>query len=243
MPHALADLILGHLQQVDAERQARSADPFWARRVQALKRYQQQRFARTHADLLANPRYADAARFFLDELYGPQDFAERDAQFVRIVPALVRLFPHDIVAMVEALAALHALSESLDSDMGRHLGERRVEAASYLQAWQATGRAGDRDRQLALVLAVGRQLDRYTRHRLLRNSLRLMRGPARAAGLASLQAFLERGFDTFGAMKGADEFLAMVGQREQPLIRSLFAADSSATGAEPALREALGQLP
>ena len=38
---------------------------------------------------------------------------------------------------------------------------------------------------------------------MLRNSLRLMRGPAQVAGLGDLQAFLESGFETFRAMRGA----------------------------------------
>ena len=57
------------------------------------------------------------------------------------------------------------------------------------------------------MLAVGVALDSYTRNPLLRHTLRLMRTPAQAAGLSALQTFLERGFDTFRAMKGADTFL------------------------------------
>jgi hypothetical protein len=237
-----AERILAHLQQVQAERALRAADAGLSAQVAAVKAYQRDRFARSHADLLAHPRYGDAARFFLDDLYGPQDFAERDAQFARIVPALVRLFPSDIVATVESLAALHALSESLDSAMGRALAPAAlITAASYAAAWQAVGRAQDRERQVALVVALGRQLDRYTRNRLLRQSLRLMRGPARSAGLGALQAFLERGFDTFGSMRGADEFLVLVEDRERSLMRALFAPDAVAlaTGGDGFL----GQLP
>lgn len=241
MSDALASSILGHLQQVQAERQARAAAPAWAAAVTALKSYQQRRFARSHADLLAHPRYAAAARFFLDDLYGPQDFAERDTQFARIVPALVRLFPTDIVATVEALARLHALSESLDGAMAGHLCGATVDAPAYLQAWQATGRRDDRVRQIDLVLGLGRQLDRYTRNRLLRHSLRLMRGPARAAGLGALQAFLERGFDTFGGMGGAAEFLGLVEARERSLMDALF--DTPAQPGHDTWPAALGQLP
>lgn len=237
----LAGRILAHLQQVQAERQARAADPAWAARVLALKSYQRDRFARTHADLLAQPRYADAARFFLDDLYGPQDFAERDAQFARIVPALVRLFPTDIVVTVESLAALHALSESLDSAMGRAVGEPPLAAPAYATAWQRVGRPADRQHQIDLVLALGRQLDHYTRNRLLRHSLRLMRGPARSAGLGALQAFLERGFDTFGGMRGADDFLSLVEGRERALMHALFAPDAVARAT--AHEGVLGQLP
>lgn len=243
--HSPAASILGHLQQVEAERRARTAEPAWAARVVALKAYQRDRFARSHADLLANARYAAAARFFLDDLYGPQDFAERDAQFARIVPALVRLFPEEVVTTVDALAELHGLSESLDSEMARALPGGAIDALAYRRAWQATGRPDDRVRQIDLVLRLGRQLEHYTRNRLLRHSLRLMRGPARAAGLASLQAFLERGFDTFGEMSrapgGADEFLGLIECRERALMRALFDTPlvTGAT-AEPA---ALGQLP
>ena len=59
---------------------------------------------------------------------------------------------------------------------------------------------------------------------MLRNALRLMRGPARAAGLAEVQRSLETGFDVFRAMKGAQEFIALIDSRERALAASLFAA-------------------
>jgi hypothetical protein len=37
-----------------------------------------------------------------------------------------------------------------------------------------------------------------------------------------LQRFLEAGFDTFKAMRGADEFLTTVGSRERALMAALF---------------------
>ena len=94
----IATRILQSLAAVETERRRRAAIPNLAGEVAALKAYQQKRFARTHASLLAHPRYGRAANFFLNELYGPQDFTQRDAQFSRIVPALVRLFPADAVA-------------------------------------------------------------------------------------------------------------------------------------------------
>ncbi len=61
----------------------------------------------------------DAARFFLDDLYGPEDFTRRDEQFARVVPGLVRLFPQEIVGTVISLGELHALSEQFDTAMAR----------------------------------------------------------------------------------------------------------------------------
>jgi hypothetical protein len=237
--------ILAALQDVDVERQARAADTALAQRVLALKQYQHRRCDRSHAESLGDPRFSAAARFFLDDLYGPQDFSARDAQFARIVPALVRLFPQEIVETVQSMAALHVLSERLDTAMARHLSSPALSRVDYVSAWQATGQADARRRQLAQVMALGEQLARYTRHRWLRHSLRLMRKPAQAAGLGDLQAFLERGFDTFAAMRDASDFLARVQQRETALMQRLFEADAvaAATGPTPAVTDAIGQLP
>lgn len=225
-----------HLGQVDAERERRARLPALAAAVESLKLYQQQRFSHTYADLLESPRYGPGSRFFLDELYGPRDFSERDAQFARVVPALVRLFPEEIVDTVDTLAQLHAVSESLDSAMATHLPGPVVDPSAYIQAWQATGRAADREAQIALTLQVGAALDQYTRKPLLRHTLRAMRGPARAAGLGALQNFLEAGFETFRAMRGAGEFLSLVGRRERELASALF-------NSKPLDAAALQQLP
>ena len=239
-----ATRILQSLAAVDVERRRRAASPGLDASVDALKAYQQQRFARTHAGLLAHPRYAPATRFFLDELYGPQDFTQRDAQFGRIVPALVRLFPADTVATVEALAAVHALSEHLDTAMAIHLDGQVPARASYVRAWQATGEPSARARQLELVMHIGQALDRHTRSFVLRASLKAMRGPARAAGMAALQTFLEAGFDAFGAMRGADEFLARIAASESALSSRLFEAGAvAAATTSPALDDLLAQLP
>jgi len=78
--------IARHLEVVAAERQRREASPALLEKVTALKTFQQRRLSRTYADLLASARYGAAARYFLDELYGPKDFSARDAQFARVAP-------------------------------------------------------------------------------------------------------------------------------------------------------------
>lgn len=228
-----AESLLKELRAVDAERARRAADPGLDARVQAVKTYQQRRFAQTYADLLATPRYEAATRFFLHELYGPDDYRQRDAQFARVIPTLTRLFPDEVVDTVARLARLHALSERLDTRMAEHLMSADVTAQEYAIAWRACGDPAARQQQIELTMAVGESLDKLTRKPLLRQSLRLMRGPAQMAGLGTLQAFLETGFDTFKAMRGAGEFLSTVRQREDTLARGLFQADTSVLGQLP----------
>ncbi len=229
--------ILDNLQRVARERRQRALEPGLDARVTAVKTFQHARFEKTYADLLGTPRYGRAARFFLEDLYGPHDFTQRDAQFARVVPGLVRLFPREIVETVLSLSELHALSEEFDTHMARSLESPSVDARAYVRAWQACGQPEGRARQIDLMLAVGQALDRYTRHTVLRHSLRFMRGPAKAAGLGALQDFLETGFDTFRDMRGAGDFLATVAGRERALAAALFAVDAGGNLAS------LGQFP
>ena len=217
-----AQTILRHLRSVQDERAQQTGNPALAQQVLALKAFQHRRFERSYADLLGDPATREAALFFLTDLYGTQDFSARDAQFARIVPTLDRLFPGEIVRTVRDLAELHALSETLDHRMARALPGPAVDAAAYVAAWCTVGEPALRERQIALMLGVGGALVGYTRNRWLRHSLRLMRAPARAAGLEALHQFLERGFDTFAGMRKPQAFLDTLAGRERSLAALLF---------------------
>lgn len=239
-----AQIIRDAVAEVEALRRESRASPDLGRSVVQLKRLQARRFAGTYADLLAGPPYAAAARFFLEELYGERDYGDRDAQFARIASAVEKLFPRDVAGTAAGLARLHALTESLDHAMARS-GQVRGEddAAGYVAAWKSVGRREDRERQLETVIAIGAELAHLTRTPGLRLMLKMMRAPAAAAGLSSLQAFLESGFDTFGSIArrrgGAEDFLATIREREERLMRMLF--DDDPVACETNLRQILGQ--
>jgi hypothetical protein len=221
MSESLQSIARG-LEAVSALRAARERDTDLAARVQRIKAYQHRRFENDYSELLASPRYGVAARFFLDDLYGPTDFSARDAQFGRIVPTLSRVLPDEVVRTVEQLIELHSLSEELDQQMAQAIGPEPVDDRAYRRAWRQVARRADRERQVRLTLAVGRALDAHTRNPLLGLTVRLMRRPAQLAGLAQLQSFLEAGFSAFVAMKGAHEFLDTIGDHEFALIARLF---------------------
>lgn len=218
--------ILRHLATVEALRLGRRGDAVLEARVMAVKAFQHRRFARTYADLMATPAYGPAAGFFLNDLYGPADFSQRDAQFARIVPALIRLFPIEMVSTVATLAELHALSESLDDEMARRTPVPALAWPTYRAAWQSTASPARRQEQIGLMMQVGRSLVTFTRNPVLRGSLRVMRVPARLAGLSALQNFLERGFDTFGRMPDPESFLSTIAAREQQISEWLYSDDS-----------------
>ncbi|MHB1198229.1 MAG: FFLEELY motif protein [Polaromonas sp.] len=235
------------LQIVFELRQQHRADPALAQASAEVKRFQARRFQATYADLLQSPRYKTATAFFLHDLYSDRDYTERDQQFARIAGAIAKLFPQAVVNTAAALAEVHALTETLDDQMARQwLASRQTnpqdsESARYIRCWRGAGDAAARHQQLEVVLQLGQALDRLTRTLGLRTLLRMMRHPAAAAGLTSLQHFLETGFDAFAGMRGADEFLRSIRDRETEWIRSLFEDETFAC--ETRLRNLLAAFP
>jgi hypothetical protein len=87
-----------------------------------------------------------------------------------------------------------------------------------------------RARQVDLIVEIGRGLDGVVRKPFIHAALVMMRTPARLAGLGVLHDFLERGFDAFHRMEGADEFLATIDRRERALFARIFAGDDAPFG-------------
>ena len=202
--------------------------------VGQVKALQARRFRGTYADLLSSGTYGAAARFFLQELYSDADYSARDQQFGRIAGTLQTLFPEAVVATAVDLAVLHAQTEALDHVMGLAWHNTGAgagpDAARYVKAWRAVGDRAGREQQVQRVLTMGADLARLTRTPGLRMMLRMMRGPANAAGMGALQQFLEAGFDTFGQLArqrgGVEQFLALIGERERALMAQLFDGDA-----------------
>jgi len=209
------------LQALAAQRRAIHLDPAARAAREALRRFQSERMAATHADLLADPRSAAAARFFLDDLYGAQDVIQRDADIERVLPTMERLLPLPALAAIAEAIELDALSDALDAALAAHLGAE-FDAAAYAAAYRAEPRAA-RERQLQHVDSVGAALCALVRVPLLGGTLSMMRAPARLAGLGELQSFLERGFAAFKAMPRPREFVATVVERERQLMERLYA--------------------
>lgn len=226
-----AETIRNAVEKVAFFRNASRGNEALDQALRWVKSFQSRRFAATYADLLDSADFGAASRFFLVELYGDRDYAERDAQFARIAGTLQKYFPDSVVATAVALAQLHALTEELDFEMAKAsltLDAKNAmdESERYLKCWRLIERAEDRNQQLEAVLNVGAELNRLTQIRGLRMMLRMMRGPAKAAGLHALQQFLESGFDTFSDMSNrrnlAIDFLGTIGQREHVWIAKFF---------------------
>jgi len=217
-------------------RAAYAAEPQLRACVLELKAWQAARLSDTYADLLASPRYRGAALFFLEELYGARDFSQRDADVERILPKMMVLLPEAALATIGGAIELDELSEELDSKVAIAHGPGAVTESSYARAYRTASTPEQRARQIWLTDHIGRTLDGLTRVPMLLATLKLMRGPARLAGLSGLQQFLEQGFMHCRQMRGVDEFLGIIVRRETAFMDRLFAGTDKPFSADPKLR-------
>ena len=218
--------LIRQLERARALHEERAASPQMAAALDRLALWQSRRLNATYADLGQEARYASAIVFFQTDLYGPGDFSRRDADLARVVPLMVRVLPEGVIATISEAMELSAMSRELDRALLEKLPPRApLSVATYCAAYRSLANRGARERQIALIVAVGRALDRYVGKTLTRSALAAMRQPARVAGLSTLQDFLERGFAAFRQMAGADEFLATVETRETALMNAIFDGD------------------
>jgi hypothetical protein len=235
---------LANVARLQAER---DANPILAGALHRVASWQGRRLRMTYEDLAAQPRYADAVLFFQTDLYGSAEFARRDADLARIVPMMVRMLPERVLATVAKAVELHALSQGLDRSLLGRLprADGQFSVAEYCKAYRRTGKRAERERQIRLIGEIGAGIADYVRKPLLRTALRMMRQPARMAGLFALQDFLERGFVAFRKMGDATEFLAIIDKRERALMEELLAGDTVPfpDPTQPRARVAPGRAP
>jgi hypothetical protein len=214
-----AEALHRHLQKLKTLRgPGRQPSP----RLAELKRWQSKRLTSTYEDFAAQPRYRAATAFFIDDLYGPKDFSSRDQAMLRILPVMTKVLPASAVETAALAIELEALSEELDQKLAEQLPLGPITEEKYAQAYRGSSTRAERERQIDLIDAVGHRLDSLVRKPLVASTLKLMRRPARMAGLADLQDFLERGFEAFRDLKGADEFVATLKERESAILNRLF---------------------
>ena len=215
---------LGRLLERNAALRDVYADsPESRRRLVALQKWQSKRLLRSHADLRANPRYRMAVEFFFKELYSGGDPRARDRDLQRVHHVMERLLPAEALRALMLAIELEILSQELDADVVRVLPSGPLTVGRYAEGYRSAGRPADRGRQIELLGEIGRYLDRVVRKPIIRTLVRFARGPAHAAGFGSMQEFLERGLDAFEAMHGADEFIAILRDRETRAMQRMFA--------------------
>ena len=98
-----------------------------------------------------------------------------------------------------------------------------LDIASYGGIYRSCGNRPLRERQILLIRDLGNELAKLVHKRLVVRLIRLMRGPAYAAGFGALQAFLESGVLSFRKLEDPYYFINTIYKREWHSMQELFA--------------------
>lgn len=198
-----------------------------SRELKLLRTFQSRRLAATYRDLLANPRYSPATQFFLQDVYAPRDFSQRDADLLRFYQGVSKVLPERAVSILADVVVLSDLTNELDDQLCRALFDEvgvtdSITPQQYAEGYRVCDNYDVRLHQIHLIGRIGLGIDRLVRIPFVGITLRLAHAPAMMTGWVDLQNFLERGFNAFKQMKSATEFLQTIDQRETTILDHLF---------------------
>ncbi|MFI4891288.1 MAG: FFLEELY motif protein [Steroidobacterales bacterium] len=191
-----------------------------------LRIWQAARLARTYQDFHDDPRYAPALAFFLSDLYGPQEFPERNRDLRRALTYLKRALPAALLKVLAQAIELDVLTLELDHAMVRALGASPVSDATYAAAYRSAADTASRIRQIDLIVGIGEDLARVVRKAWIGPLLQAAHVPAHAAGFGALQDFLERGHAAFRQMQGGGRLLQAIRERETQFMHMMLGGEA-----------------
>jgi len=198
-----------------------------------LQQWQRARIARSFSDLATDEGCRPAVRFFLSELYGGLDFRERDQEMEKVMPLMIRLLPDHALESLANAFELQAISLEYDMEIAAEMarrGIRKLNMNRYCDLVLASDDRPGRERQIALIRDLGHELERLVRKPWINYLVRLMRGPAHAAGFGKLQEFLEEGLVSFRALEDPGYFIETIYERESAALQKLHSGDRNPFG-------------
>lgn len=221
--------ILFHLKKAKAPT-AKTVEVSLSPQMALLRSWQSRRLAQTYEDLWDTPRYSALCQFFLEDIYAPKDFSRRNQDGERLYRFLRRFFPPQALHAMTLTLELSALTEELDNALLDALVNQLdftdvLTETMYAKAYRLCDNYADRQKQINLIVAVARRVSRFAKMPFVSPSLRLARGPARQADLSELHGFFERGLLALKNTPNIDPFLQIVAEREQRILKKLFAAE------------------
>ena len=205
-----------------------SLDP----KVAMLRAWQSRRLARTYQDLLADERHRPACEFFLDDIYGPYDFSQRDHDIEQMYAFTRRFVPDSMLRPLAVTVELHQLSETLDRQLLDVLLDPlgvvdTITPELYAEGYRLCDNYATRVYQIELIEQVCERIDGIVRNPLTGPTLSLAKRPLRSSGHVALVDFLERGYTGFKHMQGSQHFRATIRQRELSLLDRMYAGEAN----------------
>ena len=177
-------------------------------------------------DMQARRDQGAAVAFIISDLAGVE-ISQRDREFAKVVPMMIRMLPKSVLASAAAAMRLNAavlennlaICQALDA---ANLLSGNVTEREYAEACRCVTTYAECMELVDLTVQLGHELQHAIGIPMIGVTLRAMRAPSRLAGIGALQAFLEKGFQTFSALEDVDEFLSEIERRMEDIFRRIY---------------------
>lgn len=204
-------------------------------RLALLRKWQNTRLARTHADQVANPRYRPTWQFFLQEVYAPRDFSQRNHDILRMYELMEHLVPEPLTRPLILTVELNEQTDKLDAQLLDVLVNQlgltdRLTVPLYAEAYRLCNNYDERVRQIELIHDVVYMLDAVVHMPGSGMMLTLAKLPLKRAGWKNLMDFMEHGYKAVKHMRGVEEFLDNIRTRELHILNRIYEKDSDPFG-------------
>jgi len=202
--------------------------------VAMLRTWQSERLRRTYADLLTDPQYGPASRFFLSDIYAPRDFSQRDHDFERLHIILSRYLPASMLSALKSSIDLNRTSHMLDALLLEVLITQlgvtdHITPDQYAEAYRRCDNYPTRVEQIGQMAATINEVALGARLLFTGPTLKALRLPAERLGWVEVYDFLERGYQAFRTMRKPKFFVDTIHDRELALLDHIYAGGTLQT--------------
>ena len=224
----LLEIQLDRLQQVNRNIELRTDDQF----ILPVKSKRADLVFKVYADLAERDRYRKAINFLANDLLGGNQLGKRGQELLRAKKPMAKMLPDALLGTVARSVEFTTVTLQIDLALAKYLAENdpagsQLTDATYVIAVRAAVARELLETQSRLVVKIGEEIESVVHRPFVASALKMCRTPAHMMGLGDLQDFLERGFDAFRSMRGADEFIAVFSQRESRIIEDIYTAGSN----------------
>ena len=189
--------------------------------IRAVQTWQCKRLLATHQEMYQKKRFKPAVEFFINELYGPNDFSQRDQDIARIVPKMSKFMPENALQSLATALHLNNLSFELDFEMAKKLVDSEINRDNYAEAYINCDNMATRQQQIDYIRILGTDLADVIKMRGISSLLFISRKPAKLAGVLALHEFLEKGFKSFKNLGNVEDFILPVVDKEHQIMQQL----------------------
>ena len=202
-------------------------------RLLDVQAWQKNRMQHSHAKQFAEKQNVLMSEYFLNRLYGGDDFdamAEQIARLTKYAHKAEKLIPDNAVKTGTLGVKLAIFAVQLDEQVAAQLLEDYhphevlnddMMRLTYLKLDQRDNRL----KQLALLDELGLNLDKYMRSFMVQAAFKMCKGAAEKYRFELMYDFMHEGFLAMKPLKSAEKFVREFTQGERDVVAKVHAGD------------------